>query len=170
MTLARLPTGVSLACAVHGDPADPVVFVILGITDNITDWPPGLYEPLVEAGHCVVRYELRDSGHSTKFEDAGRPDLAAAQAMLAQGRLPRAAYTVHDQAEDARLLLAHLGIRRACVVGYSFGALVAQRLALQEPDTVAGLTVLKGAGHNHPLSLQPVIAGHIAEFAGSLAG
>ena len=36
MTHARLSSGVSLACEVHGDPADPVVFVILGITDNIT--------------------------------------------------------------------------------------------------------------------------------------
>ena len=151
MTLARLPNGVSLAYEVHGDSADPVVFIILGITDNITDWPPGMYEPLVEAGYCVVRYELRDSGLSTKFEDAGRPDLAAAQAQLMQGRLPRAAYTVHDQAEDARLLLAHLGIRSACVVGYSFGALVAQRLALREPDAVAGLVCLQGSNYNPAL-------------------
>ena len=28
----------------------------------------------------------------------------------------------------------------------------------------AGLVVLEGAGHNHPLSLQPIIAGHIVEF------
>ena len=113
MPLARLSNGVSLACEVHGDPGDPVVFVILGITDNITDWPPGLYEPLVAAGYCVVRYELRDSGHSTKFEDAGRADLAAAQEMLARGELPTAAYTVQDVAEDAKLLLEHLDIRSA---------------------------------------------------------
>ena len=41
---------------------------------------------------------------------------------------------------------------------------------MAEPISRARLTVLEGAGHNHPLSLQPVIAGHIAEFAGSLAG
>ena len=35
MTQARLSNGVSLACEVHGDSADPVIFVILGITDNI---------------------------------------------------------------------------------------------------------------------------------------
>ena len=62
MTQARLANGVSLACEVHGDPANPVLFVILGISDNITDWPPGFYEPLVEAGYCVARHELRDSG------------------------------------------------------------------------------------------------------------
>lgn len=76
MTDARLSNDVSLTYEIHGDPANPVVLVILGITDNITDWPPGLREPLVAADHCVVRYELRDSGHSTKFEGAGRADLA----------------------------------------------------------------------------------------------
>ena len=151
MTQAILSNGVSLTFEVHGDPADPAVFVILGITDNITDWPPGLYEPLVEAGYCVVRHELRDSGHSTKFEGAGRPDLAGAQAALARGSLPAAAYTVHDVAEDARLLLEHLDIRAACVVGYSFGALVAQLLALKAPDMVAGLICLQGSNYNPAL-------------------
>ena len=79
MAQARLPNGVTLEYELHGDPSNPVIFVVLGITDNITDWPPSLYEPLVEAGYCVVRHELRDSGRSTKFESAGRPDLAKAK-------------------------------------------------------------------------------------------
>ena len=151
MTQARLSNGVSLACEVHGDPANPVIFVVLGITDNITDWPPSLHEPLVEAGYCVVRHELRDSGLSTKFEHAGRPDLAAAQAILARGDLPTAAYTIHDVADDAGLLLEHLGIRTACVVGYSFGAAVAQLLALKAPGAVAGLVCLQGSNYNPAL-------------------
>ena len=151
MTQARLSNGVSLACEVHGDPADPVIFVILGITDNITDWPPGLHEPLVEAGYCVVRHELRDSGLSTKFEHAGRPDLATAQEALARGDLPAAAYTIHDVADDAKLLLEYLDVRAACVVGYSFGAAVAQLLALKAPGAVAGLICLQGSNYNPAL-------------------
>ena len=34
----------------------------------------------------------------------------------------------------------------------------------------AALTVLEGAGHNHPLSLRPIIAGRIVEFAASSRG
>ena len=147
MTQARLSNGVSLAFEVHGDPANPVIFVILGITDNITDWPPGLHGPLVEAGYCVVRHELRDSGLSTKFEHAGRPDLAAAQEALARDDHPPAAYTIHDVADDAGLLLEHLEIRAACVVGYSFGAAVAQLLALKAPGAVAGLVCLQGSNY-----------------------
>jgi pimeloyl-ACP methyl ester carboxylesterase len=151
MAQARLPNGVTLEYELHGDPSNPVIFVVLGITDNITDWPPGLYEPLVRAGYCVVRHELRDSGRSTKFESAGRPDLAKAKEALARGKLPEAPYTIHDVADDARLLLEHLGIRAACMVGYSFGSMVSQLLALKAPDVVVGLVCLQGSNYNPAL-------------------
>lgn len=151
MPQAALPNGVDLAFEVHGDPSDPVVLVILGITDNITDWPGGLYEPLVSNGYCVVRYELRDSGRSTKFDQCGVPDLKAAKEQLDRGILPSAPYTAHDMAEDAWLLLDHLHIRSACVVGYSFGALVAQLLALDAPQSVSALVCLQGSNYNPAL-------------------
>ena len=151
MAQASLPNGITLEYEVHGNPSDPVIFVILGITDNITDWPPGLYEPMVRAGYCVVRHELRDSGLSTKFESAGRPDLAKAKDALARGELPEAPYTIHDVADDARLLLDHLGVRAACVVGYSFGSMVSQLLALKLPDVVVGLVCLQGSNYNPAL-------------------
>ena len=34
----------------------------------------------------------------------------------------------------------------------------------------ARLMVLEGAGHSHPLSLPPIVARHIVEFAGTSAG
>ena len=151
MPQADLPNGVNLAYEVHGDPSDPVILVILGITDNITDWPVDLYEPLVSSGYCVVRYELRDSGKSTKFEEHGIPDLQAAKQQMDQGILPSAPYTALDMAEDARLLLGHLQIGSACVVGYSYGALVAQLLALDVPQAVSALACLQGSNYNPAL-------------------
>ena len=151
MAQANLPNGVTLEYEVHGNPTDPVIFVVLGITDNITDWPPGLYQPLVRAGYCVVLHELRDSGRSTKFENAGRPDIAKAKEALTRGKLPEAPYTIHDVADDAKLLLEHLGIRAACVVGYSFGSMVSQLLALKLPDQVIGLVCLQGSNYNPSL-------------------
>jgi len=151
MPQAALPNGVDLAYEIHGDPSDPVMLVILGITDNITDWPRGLYEPLVSAGFCVVRYELRDSGRSTKFEECGIPDLNAAREQMDKGVLPAAPYTAHDLAEDARLLLEHLGVGSACVVGYSYGALVAQLLAHDAPHAVSALVCLQGSNYNPAL-------------------
>ena len=148
MSRAMLGNGIELAFEIHGDPKAPVVFPILGITDNITDWPPGLYEPLVEAGFCVVCHELRDSGLSTKIDDFGPADLAAAQASLKSGRLPDAPYTIHDVAGDALLLMDYLSIGQACVVGYSYGSAVAQSLALEAPSRVASLVCLQGTNYD----------------------
>ena len=151
MPKAALPNGVSLAYDVDGELTDPVVFVILGITDNITDWPAGLYDPLASNGFCVVRHELRDSGLSTKFDAYGPADLKAAKEELSAGRRPNAPYTAQDIAEDARLLLQHLDISSACIVGYSFGALVAQILALEAPQTASALVCLQGSNYNPAL-------------------
>ena len=82
MAQAKLSNGVQLEYEAHGKLTDPVIFVILGITDNITDWPPGLYKPLINAGYCVVRHELRDSGLSTKFDHLEPANLVAAKKSL----------------------------------------------------------------------------------------
>ena len=105
MASAILPHNVTLEYEIHGQLSQPVIFPILGITDNITDWPPALYEPFVEAGYCVVRHELRDSGFSTKIDGWGEADLAAAAETLQNGEIPKAPYTIHDVADDAAELL-----------------------------------------------------------------
>ena len=147
----KLASGIELACQVHGDPGNPVLMPVLGITDNITDWPEPLYAPLVDAGFQVVRHELRDSGHSTRFEDQGTPDLAAAARLQAEGRPVPAAYTIRDVAADVCGLMDALQIDSATLVGYSFGAAVAQLVALEEPQRVDALVCLQGTNYDHAL-------------------
>ena len=151
MAQAELKNGVALEYEVNGELSNPVIFIILGITDNITDWPPGLVDPLVAAGFCVVCHELRDSGLSSKFESTGYPDLAAAKLQLEKGERPDAPYTVHDVAEDALLLMDFLEIESACVVGYSYGSMVAQLLTLKVPQRVDKLVCLQGSNYNPDL-------------------
>lgn len=164
MPIAALGNGVSLAYEVHGDLSNEVILPILGITDNITDWSAGLYTPFVEQGYCVVRHELRDSGLSTKFEVSGVPDLAAAQAQLAKGLLPEAAYTIHDVVEDVLLLMDFLGIQSANVVGYSYGGAVAQLLALHAPERINSLICLQASNYSPalPERTQKVLGAMIA--------
>ena len=152
MPQARLENGVALEYQVHGNLTSPVILVILGITDNITDWPVGLYQPLIENGYCVVRYELRDSGFSTKFDHFGVPDLKSIKQRLAAGEKVEAPYDAHDMSDDASLLLDFLGIQSATIVGYSYGAMVAQLLGLKHPDKVEALVCLQGSNYNPNLS------------------
>lgn len=158
MAQAALTNGVTLEYEIHGDKSQPVVLIILGITDNITDWPVGLYQPLIDNGFCVIRYELRDSGLSTKFEHLGVPDLAAAKVTLDQGQLPSAGYTIHNVAEDALQLLNFLAVDSACILGYSFGSAVAQILTLKNGNRVQGLVCLQGSNYapNLPTRLPEV--------------
>ncbi|HSC90311.1 MAG TPA: alpha/beta hydrolase [Gaiellaceae bacterium] len=48
-----------------------------------------------------------------------------------------------DQAADCGRVLTHLGVRRAHVVGHSFGGTVALRLALDAPEAVGTLSLLE---------------------------
>ena len=51
--------------------------------------------------------------------------------------------TIAEQAADARALLERLGLRRAHVVGHSYGAVIALQLALDAPGVVRSLALLE---------------------------
>ena len=53
-------------------------------------------------------------------------------------------WTPQAQAAIVAAALRHLGIGQAVVVGHSWGAMVALAMALDHPDTVAGLVLLSG--------------------------
>jgi len=159
-----LPSGITLHADIAGDAARPTVIPILGITDNITDWPPSLTDPLIAAGYRVVRFELRDMGLSTKLEQAGVPDLDQAAEQLASGQIPKAAYTMHDVAEDLLQLMDVLVIEQAHLIGYSYGGAVAQLAALAAPDRVLSMTCLQGTNYN------PALSPRRADVAAALAG
>jgi pimeloyl-ACP methyl ester carboxylesterase len=55
------------------------------------------------------------------------------------------AVSLAGQAGDCRRLLSYLGVKRAHVVGHSFGGAIALRLALDEPELVHTLSLLEAA-------------------------
>src|SRR3979411_3371472 len=60
--------------------------------------------------------------------------------------------SIADQASHARLLLEHLGISRAHVVGHSSGGSIALQLALDAPDLVKSLALLEPFVASGPLA------------------
>ena len=77
---------------------------------------------LERSGHRVVAYDARGHGASGPAPD---PD----------------AYDYDDLVDDLRAVLDDRGIDRAVLAGASMGAHTAVRLALDDPDRVAGLVV-----------------------------
>jgi pimeloyl-ACP methyl ester carboxylesterase len=129
--LASLATGVELAYDVIGTLSQPVVMPILGITDNMSDWPDRLCVPFVEAGYCVVRHESRDMGWSSQMDGVK--------------------YDMQQIVDDVIALMDQLGISTADFVGYSFGGAIAQMLALAAPNKARSLVILQSTNYNPSL-------------------
>lgn len=87
---------------------------------------PGWVSLLVDAGFRVIAPDNRGHGGSSKFHDA-------------------ADYSLALMAEDAKALIDRLGITRPHVMGYSMGARIAARMAIDTRSVIDKL-VLAGNG------------------------
>ena len=131
--------GISIQVETTGDPVDPAVLLIMGLGFQLIHWSDGLVDQLAACGFHVIRFDNRDVGLSTWFDDEPEPNMAAVWLRSKLGITPRVAYTLSDMANDAAGVLDALGIEAAHVVGVSMGGMIAQRLAIEHPDRVLSL-------------------------------
>jgi pimeloyl-ACP methyl ester carboxylesterase len=117
---------------------DPALLLIMGLGGQLIAWDESACRDLAERGLYVVRFDNRDTGLSTRFDEF--PRTARLLTALLEGDAVEPPYTLSDMAGDAVGLLDHLGIERAHVVGASMGGMIAQHLAFEYPDRVATLT------------------------------
>jgi pimeloyl-ACP methyl ester carboxylesterase len=127
--------GIEIAYQTFGKRSDPALLLVMGLGAQLIHWPEEFCELLATRGFYVIRFDNRDVGHSTKFDDAPVPDLAA----LFAGDLGAPSYTLDDLADDAVGLLDHLGIDAAHVAGASMGGMIAQTIAVRHPERVLSL-------------------------------
>ncbi|WP_425830457.1 alpha/beta fold hydrolase [Streptomyces fractus] len=134
---------VTIAYDTFGDPADPAVLLVMGFGAQLIAWDEDFCRALAERGRHVIRFDNRDSGLSTKF-DEHPVDMGKFIAAVSTGDIPTAVamipYRLRDMADDAFGLLTALGIERAHVVGASMGGMIAQAMAISRPDRVLTLT------------------------------
>lgn len=100
---------------------DPVVFIHGGLAEAFV---PLLDEPALASHYRLVSYYRRG------YEESTAP----------AGPLP-----ITSQAADCRILMQHLRIERAHLVGHSYGGIVALQSALDAPHTVQSLALLEPA-------------------------
>src|SRR3954454_4016983 len=104
--------GVELCTEPFGDPGDPPILLVMGISASMLWWEEGFCRRLAAGGRFVIRYDHRDTGRSVTYEP-GRPR-----------------YTGADLVADAAGVLDAHHIAAAHVVGVSMGGALAQLLAL----------------------------------------
>ncbi|OIJ99213.1 alpha/beta hydrolase [Streptomyces sp. MUSC 14] len=143
MPIVEVSPGVSIAYECFGDPGDPAVLLVMGFGAQMIAWREDFCRALAERGRFVIRYDNRDSGLSTKFDDH-LVDISQLIAAVSSGDIPSALamvpYGLQDMADDGLGLLAALSVERAHVVGASMGGMIAQTMAITHPERVLTLT------------------------------
>jgi pimeloyl-ACP methyl ester carboxylesterase len=119
--------GVELATEAFGDRQCPAVLLIMGAMASMLWWPAEFCGRLAGHGRYVIRYDQRDTGHSTKYPPG------------------QARYTTEEMVDDAVRVLDGHSIAAAHFVGMSLGAMVGQIAAITYPTRVASLTAISSS-------------------------
>jgi pimeloyl-ACP methyl ester carboxylesterase len=106
---------------------DPIILIHGFASSKEVNWvQPGWFTALAGAGRRVIALDNRGHGESAKLYDP-------------------ADYHTTKMAADVKALMAHLGIGRADVMGYSMGSRITAFLALESPGLTRSI-VLGGLG------------------------
>ena len=131
--------GIQIEYDTFGDRSGRPLLLTVGLADQMIMWDDNLCQDLATRGHYVIRFDNRDVGLSTKFDEAGVPDLVETFGKIMQGEKIKPPYTLDDMADDAVGLLDALGIRKAHICGMSMGGMIAQTIAIRHLSHVLSL-------------------------------
>ena len=121
MAKALIRNGVELHYQQFGEGPDLVM--VHGITGNLAIWHLEIV-PALMSQFRITTYDLRGHGYSS---------------------VPASGYTTADHATDLRNLLDHLGIRKAYLMGHSFGADISLHFTILYPEYVDRLMLVEPA-------------------------
>ena len=150
--------GIQVEYDTFGDSSSPALLLIMGGGSQMIYWEVEFCELLANEGYFVIRFDNRDIGLSTKFEEAGIPDIMAA--MKGESIIPP--YTLEDMADDAVGLLDALGIGKAHICGASIGGMIAQVISYRHPERVSSLTsIMSSTGNPELPQIKPEILAEV---------
>ncbi len=112
---------------VFGDASNPTLLLVNGLGSQCINYKSEWCQMFADEGLQVVRYDNRDVGLSTKFDDAPLGDHGEA-------------YRCSDMAADGMAVLDALGVERAHVMGLSMGGMIVQTMAIEHPERVITMT------------------------------
>lgn len=120
------PRGVDIAVKSEGE-GSPVL-MLHGVGSALDSFD-AMSDGLVARGHRTLRYDLRGHGESGK---------------------PPGPYRLQDFIDDATDVLDHAGVDRADLVGFSFGGMIAQAVAIACPQRVRRLVLISSVAARTP--------------------
>jgi pimeloyl-ACP methyl ester carboxylesterase len=122
-----------------GRAIDPALLLINGLGAQCVNYRVEMCERIAALGYFVIRYDNRDIGLSSKMDE---PKFAvdSSDTSLANDRHARDSYLLSDMARDGVAVLDALNVSRAHVVGASMGGMIAQTMAIENPQRLLTLT------------------------------
>jgi pimeloyl-ACP methyl ester carboxylesterase len=112
--------GIQIEYDTFGEHSSPVLLLIAGLGSQMITWPDEFCTHIADHGLYVMRFDNRDVGLSSKFDEAGMPDIMGMVAGKIGGDV-EAPYSLVDMANDAAGLLDAVGISKAHICGRSMG-------------------------------------------------
>ena len=140
--------GIRIEYDTFGDSCFPALLLIARNGAQMIFWDVEFCESLAKTGLFVIRFDNRDVGLSTKFDEAGIPDIMGAIKAAMEGKAVESAYSLDDMADDSVGLLDALGIEKAHICGLSMGGMIAQIIACRHPKHVMSLTSIMSCTGN----------------------
>lgn len=116
------------------------IILICGHTQILLDWPDYFYQPLVDAGYQVIRFDNRGVGNSDWMPNYDKKNP----------------FTLEDMAKDVIAILDKENIEKAHIVGMSMGGMIGQRLAISHSDRVLSLASIMSTGYFYDPALTNV--------------
>jgi pimeloyl-ACP methyl ester carboxylesterase len=143
--------GIQIEYDTFGDSSFPALLLIAGNGAQMIVWDAEFCELLAKTGLFIIRFDNRDAGLSTKFDESGIPDIMAAIKAAMEGKPVESAYTLDDMADDSVGLLNALGIEKAHICGASMGGMIAQVISYRHPKYALSLTSIMSTTGNPDL-------------------
>jgi pimeloyl-ACP methyl ester carboxylesterase len=131
--------GIQIEYESFGAESSPAILLIMGLGMQMIAWPDPFCQKLAAAGFRVIRFDNRDIGLSTHFDDRGVPNMVWAFLKARIGLKVRGPYDLNDMAADTVGLMDALQLREAHVVGASMGGMIAQQVAAKYPGRAKSL-------------------------------
>jgi len=126
-------SGVQIWYEVINPMTDPkgTILLVMGHSTSGVRWPAYLYQPMIDAGYQVIRYDNRGLGKSDWIKDWTK----------------KTTYTLSHMAADGLAVLDAVGIEKAHLFGVSMGGMIAQQMTIDYPARVASLTSIMSTGY-----------------------
>lgn len=119
--------GIRLYYETFGADSDPVLVLVSGGGAQLVSWDEEFIAHLTSGGLRVVRFDNRDTGFSARF--GGEEDIDGG-------------YDLADMGDDIVRILDDLDVDSAHIAGHSMGGMMAQMVAIRQPERVRSLGLL----------------------------